>query len=170
MGFLDKMLKDVEKGVGRAQFEADKALKVNNLKSEIEKLKRERHDLLAQIGEEAVALYSSGSIALPGLDMQIAKLKELREQMEAKEAQLAAVQAAQFQPAAAAGAPAPAPEPAAQSAPEPAAQPVTPAPAVEPVTPAAEAAPAAARPVFCQNCGAKLPASGAFCPSCGAKI
>jgi len=172
MGFLDKMLKDVEKGVGRAQFEADKLMKVNNLKSEVEKLKRERHDLLAEIGEEAVALYATHEIALPGLDMQLARLGDLTQTAAAKEAELAAAQATQF----AAGA-------AAMPAPAPAAEAVTPAAPAMPVAPAApemptpvaeapaESAPASAgRPAFCANCGSKLPPAGVFCPECGTKV
>jgi len=164
MGFLDKMLKDVEKGVGRAQFEADKLMKVNNLKSEVEKLKRERHDLLAEIGEEAVALYASHEIALPGLDMQLARLGDLTQAATAKEAELAAAQATQFAP----GAPAvSSPVPAAAMTPATPAM-SSPAPTAAAMTPAAPAS--AGRPAFCANCGGKLPPTGVFCPECGAKV
>jgi hypothetical protein len=169
MGFLDKMLKDVEKGVGRAQFEADKLMKVNNLKSEVEKLKRERHDLLAEIGDEAVALYASHEIPLPGLDLQLARLGDLTQHVKTKEADLAAAQATAF----AAGEPAvSSPIPTAAMASAAPAAPV----AIETPAPAApmEAAPAtlapAGRPAFCANCGGKLPPTGVFCPECGTKV
>jgi len=160
MGFLDKVVKGVESGVSRAQFEADKVMKVNALKGEVDKAKRERHDLLAEIGEEAVSLFASHEIALPGLDMQLARLSDLTELLKKKEAELAAAEAMQFTAAPATVASSPAPEP-------------TPTPAsaseTEP-TPAVPVEPAAGRPAFCPNCGAKLPPSGAFCPECGTKI
>lgn len=96
MGFLDRMLKDVEKGAGRAQFEIDKQAKLASLRAEIERMKREQRELLAEIGEEAVALYASGQIALPGLSRQMARLQEIREKIEAQEAELATVQASQY--------------------------------------------------------------------------
>ena len=142
MGFLDKVLKDVEEGAGRAQFEMDKQAKLASLRGEIEKLKQEQRELLAEIGEEAVALYVSGQIALPGLSMQIARLQEVREKIGAQEAALAAVQASRYM----GGQPAPATSAAATS------------PAMKVVQPA-----------ICPRCGAKLPPKVTFCPSCGAR-
>ena len=142
MGFLDDLLKDVEKGVDRLQKGADKLITETNLRSEIEKLKRQQRDLLAEIGEEAVALYVAGEIALPGLSMQIAQLQELREQIEAKQEQLEALPP--------------------QSASEKAG-------GAQPVSAAADA-PAPSASGFCEQCGAPLPAGAAFCGQCGHKV
>ncbi len=160
MGFLDKVVKSVETGVGRAQFETDKLMKVNTLRSEVERAKHDRRSLLVEIGEEAVTLYASHEINLPGLDMQLARLSDLTQMLKSKEEQLAAAEATQFI------APAPAtPAPAPVAAPAPAIEPV-----VEPTPAAAAPVAPAARPTFCPNCGTKLPAVGVFCPACGTKI
>lgn len=100
MGFLDDLLKDVEKGIDRVQQGADKLLSENALRTEIEKLTRDQKALLAEIGEEAVALYAAGEIALPGMAMQIAQLRDVREKIELKQAEL--VQVAQAKETAAA--------------------------------------------------------------------
>ena len=142
MGFLDGLLKDVEKGIDRVQQGADKLLSENTLRTEIEKLKRDQRELLAEIGEEAVALYVAGEIALPGMSMQIAQLSEIREKIEAKQGELTLVK--QATPAAAKVA---------------ANDPVAPMPEEQP----AQATPAAASATFCAHCGARLTAGAAFC-------
>jgi len=63
---------------------------VTEARARLEKLRQERHDLLAEIGEEAVALYASGEITLPGLGMKIVQLGELQERIELEEARMAA--------------------------------------------------------------------------------
>ena len=63
---------------------------VTEARVRLEKLRQERHDLLAEIGEEAVALYASGEITLPGLGMKLVQLSELQERIELEEARMAA--------------------------------------------------------------------------------
>lgn len=63
---------------------------VSETRARLEKLRQERHDLLAEIGEDAVALYASGEITLPGLSMKIVQLGELQECIEQEEARLVA--------------------------------------------------------------------------------
>jgi hypothetical protein len=145
MGFLDDLLKDVEKGIDRVQQGADKLLSESSLRSEIEKLKRDQHDLLAEIGEEALALYAAGEIALPGMSMQIAQLRDIRDKIETRQDELARVQ--QARPA---GAEEAVPE---SAAPE-----------------LATAEPAAPSVAFCAECGARLTEGAAFCPACGHKV
>lgn len=85
-------------GTGREPAE------ITEIRAGLEKLRSERHDLLAEIGEDAVALYASGEITLPGLSMKIAQLGELQERIEQEEARLAeTIEASRPQ----AGAPAP---------------------------------------------------------------
>ena len=151
MGFLDDLLKDVEKGIDRVQQGADKLLSENALRSELEKLKRDQHDLLAEIGEEALALYAAGEIALPGMAMQIAQIRDVREKIEAKQAELTQVkQAAQ---AGATRNPPAEPAPSSAEAAE--------TPAEEPTAPANAAEQSAA---FCAECGAGLTEGAAFLP------
>lgn len=73
-----------EAGTGKEPVE------ITEGRARLEKLRQERHDLLAEIGEEAVALYASGEITLPGLSMKIVQLGELQERIEQEEARLAA--------------------------------------------------------------------------------
>ncbi|MGC8827466.1 MAG: hypothetical protein ACP5TV_10730, partial [Anaerolineae bacterium] len=63
---------------------------VTEARARLAQLRQERHDLLAEIGEEAVALYASGEITLPGLSMKIVQLSELQERIEQEEARMAA--------------------------------------------------------------------------------
>jgi hypothetical protein len=152
MGFLDDLLKDVEKGIDRVQQGADKLLAENTLRSELDKLKKDHHDLLAEIGEEAIALYAAGEIALPGMSMQIAQLGDIREKIEAKQDEVAALR--QARPAGAAA-------PATDTAPQTAA-PQTTAPQTT--------APQTAASGHCLACGAQLTEGAAFCPECGHKV
>ncbi len=62
---------------------------ITDARARLEKLRQERHDLLAEIGEEAVALYASGEITLPGLSMKIVQLSEIQERIEQEETRLA---------------------------------------------------------------------------------
>ena len=145
MGFLDDLLKDVEKGIDRVQKGADKLLSEQALRSEIEKLKHDQHEILAEIGEEAVALYAAGEIALPGMNVQIAQLRDIRARIEASQNQLT-----EMRETTAAGAPEPAPAP----------EPAQPVPSAERAVPVA----------FCAECGAQLTEGAAFCPECGHKV
>lgn len=151
MGFLDDLLKDVEDGIDRVAKGADKLLSDTNIRSEIEALKRDQRGLLAEIGEEAVALYAAGEIQLPGMSMQIAQLRDIQGKIEDLQAQL------EQSPARAAAASAVAAEPASESA--------------SAASPASEASPArAATPAFCPECGAQLTEGAAFCAECGNRV
>ena len=142
MGFLDDLLKDVEKGIDQVQKGADKLITETSLRSDIDKLKRGQRELLAEIGEEAVALYAAGEIALPGMGMQIAQLREIREKIEAKEDELSRADVS---------------EPTGIET-----------DAVEPAAPAPE--PQTQTPTFCANCGARLSEGVTFCPQCGTRV
>ena len=141
MGFLDDLLKDVEKGIDQVQKGADKLISETSLHSDIDKLKRGQRELLAEIGEEAVALYAAGEIALPGMSMQIAQLREIREKIEAKEDELSRVgETGTREPEAAAARP------------------------VDPTTHGQSS------PAFCAKCGARVPENATFCTACGSEI
>lgn len=79
-------------GQGRPETGPDKEpAAITEARARLEQLRQERHDLLAEIGEEAVALYASGEITLPGLSMKIVQLSELQERIEQEEVRLAAM-------------------------------------------------------------------------------
>ncbi len=87
-------MQDEKRTAGREHPEAGTAgepAETIEIRAGLEKLRTERHDLLAEIGEEAVALYASGEITLPGLSLKIAQLGELQERIEQEEARLAAM-------------------------------------------------------------------------------
>jgi len=156
MGFLDKMLKDVEKGVGRAQFEADKLIKVNSLKGELERMKRDQQAVLAQIGEQIIALHEAGQITLPGLEDQIAQWQGIRAGLEEKAAELDAAQKATYEDSLQA-----------TKSEAPSVAVTSEEPAVSaPATPE----PIAQKTNLCPHCGQPAPAGAAFCPECGGRI
>jgi len=147
MGFLDDLLKDVEKGIDRVAQGADKLLSESNIRSELDALNRDQQGLLAEIGEEAVALYAAGEIQLPGMNMQIAQLRDIRSKITEMETQLTQAQGA-------------APPRAATPAETVAEAPAAPAPDAE----------SASSVTFCAECGARLTEGVAFCPECGNRV
>jgi len=96
MSFFEKVVKGVSKGVDRAQFEAQKMLRIQSLKGEIARLKEEQAGIVKQIGEKALALHQTGDLTFPGLEELAQKWKELETKLGEKEKELAAVQAEEF--------------------------------------------------------------------------
>lgn len=153
---FDKLAKGVSKAAEQAKFEAEKVRKTSALNAEIAKLKQQVLEAKVAIADKVLELRAAG-MHFPELEELIPAIADLQAQVAAKEQELAAVKAMQFESAPAAG-PAQPVEPA---APEP-------AQSAEPVAPAAQPAAAPAR--FCPNCGAKLSEGAKFCPDCGTKI
>jgi len=56
------------------------------VRAELEELQTQRLDILAQIGEEAVALYAAGEVQLPGMGLLIARLQDIQGRISALEA------------------------------------------------------------------------------------
>lgn len=156
---FDKLAKGVSKAAEQAKFEAEKMRRTSALNAEIAKLKTQVLEAKVAIADKVLGMAAAGT-SFPELESLIAPIADLEAQVAAKEQELAAVKAMQFEGGAA---PAPAPEPATPAE--------TTASAAEAPAPAAEAPQPAPAPVrFCPNCGAKLSEGAKFCPDCGAKI
>jgi len=90
MSILDRFTKGVGEAADRAKFEADKALRVRRIKSEVEKLEGQVQQATVAVGQKAVELRPAG---LEGLIDQVEKLQV---QLEAKKEELAKAQAEEF--------------------------------------------------------------------------
>ncbi|GEM_PF-3366865 len=164
---FDKLAKGVSKAAEQAKFEAEKVRKTSALNAEIAKLKQQVLEAKVAVADKVLELRAAG-MPFPELEALLPAIGDLQAQVAAKEQELAAVKAMQFE-----GAPAAAPaQPVEPVAPEPVqpVEPVAPEPVqpAEPVAPAAQPAAAPAR--FCPSCGAKLAEGAKFCPDCGTKI
>lgn len=162
MSFFNKLGKDLGTAAEKAKFEADKALKVNRMSSELGDLTNRVQQTTASIGQKVMEMHSAGQLQVPELEELFNQVHALQAQADAKKTELEALRAHQFSAAAAPVAPAAAPT-------------GGPAPApfsFGPTEPAASgAAPAGedAVPKFCPSCGAA--SQGAkFCPGCGTKL
>lgn len=161
MGFLDSLSKTLSSGTDRVKFEADKFQKTTKINGELLNLKTQVETNLRQLGERTLELYQQGAISAPEVASLAQIVAQLREQMNAKEKELEALQSQVYEPETtpAAGTPA-------QQVPIVTSQPATPpAPSVVSSTTAAGSTPYA-----CATCGASLPQSSAFCPNCGARV
>jgi peptidoglycan hydrolase CwlO-like protein len=145
MAFLDRLSKGVSKAADQAKFEADKLRKQQAINSELSKLKDQLASAKGDIADKVLELKQAGTLAVPELDSLIADAQALAEQAAAKEAELAAVKAMEYEEKAPAAGPAPA-------------------------GPAPQAPQAGGTPKFCPNCGAALAEGAKFCPECGTKI
>jgi len=90
MSILDRFTNGVGEAADRAKFEADKALRVRRIKSEVEKLEEQVQEATVAVGKKAVELRPAG---LEGLIDQVEKLQV---QLEAKKEELAKAQTDEF--------------------------------------------------------------------------
>ncbi|MDI6873726.1 zinc ribbon domain-containing protein [Candidatus Solincola sp.] len=153
MGFFDK-LKEQASILG-AQL--DQALDTTKQKAQIGSLRKQRTELVTQLGEALLNQFRQNQVDPGTLRPQVDQIFNLEWQIIDLEKQLEAQrQVAQQAPVP--GAP---PAATAQAAPPP------PPPAAAPTPPqAADQASA----VVCPSCGGEVPAGSAFCPNCGARI
>jgi hypothetical protein len=143
-------------GLRHRMAEADRRRKLNTIQQEIQELQGKEAQSINALSAQVLALYEAGSLTQPELISLCTRVDQIREQIEAKEAELASLE--------------PAP---------PAAQPVESQPAVSQAPPQT-ACPSCGVPVvtgaaFCQSCGATLskaepPAPVHFCVHCGAQL
>lgn len=56
------------------------------VQAELEELQAQRREIVAEIGEEVVALYAAGEVQLPGMGLLIARLQDLQGRIAALEA------------------------------------------------------------------------------------
>ena len=90
MSILDRFTKGVGEAADRAKFEADKALRVRRLNSEVEKLQGEVSQATVAVGKKAIELRPAG---LEGLIEQVEKLEA---QLATKKEELAQAKAEEF--------------------------------------------------------------------------
>lgn len=139
MALFDKLAKGAGKAVDQAKFEAEKLRKVTALSSEVSKLKDRLGEAKSAIGAKVLELKETG-LDVPELAPLIEAAEVLRGELAAKEAELEAVRATEYEEGEEA-----------EAAPQEAAEP-------------------GAKPGFCPNCGAALTEGAKFCPGCGAKL
>ena len=159
MSFLGKLGKDLGRAAEQAKFEADKALKVNRLGSEVGEFTNQVQKATASIGAKVMELHKAGTLQIPDLDAMIEQVHAAEAQLAAKKAELEATRAMQFGHVSGPSGTAPAAATAASGFP-----------------PAATRAPEGMAPIeggavpkFCPNCGAATE-SAKFCPGCGQKL
>ena len=140
MSWLNKLTKTVEEGVNKATTEADKALRVGKVTTEIVGKRNEQDKQLQEIGRAIWQVYKDGKQIPEELTAHVARLEDLQRELADLEAQREAIKAgvgAQGQ-----GAPGP-------------------------TTVVEEEAP---RQTFCTACGSALPEGATSCPRCGHNI
>ena len=174
MGFFDK-LKEQASSLGQ---QLDSALDGTGQKSQVNALRKQRDEMVNQLGESLLSQFRQDELNVEELRPQAEQifdnerqLIELEKQMEAQRQAAAQAKAQQAQ---AAGAQAPPPPGGAQAAPSPPppgaqAAPPPPPPGAQQSAPAPQAAPQEAGVISCPSCGSEVPADSAFCPECGTK-
>jgi phage tail tape-measure protein len=165
MGFFDK-LKEQASGLSQ---QLDSALDSTGQKSQVNALRKQRGEMVNQLGESLLNQFRQGEVNVEELRPQAdqifdneRQLIELEKQIEAQKQAAAQAKAQQAPPPQAQQAQAP-PPPGAQAAPPP------PPPGAQQSAPAPPAAPQEAGASSCPSCGSDVPADSAFCPDCGTK-
>ncbi|MGQ9476269.1 MAG: hypothetical protein ACUVRX_09960 [Actinomycetota bacterium] len=153
MGFFDK-LKEQASSLG-AQL--DQALDITKQKTQIASLRKQRTELVTQLGEALLNQFRQGPVNPEALRPQVDQVFSLEWQIIDLEKQMESQRQAAQQPQAPGAAP--------QVPPSAATPPAPPATAPAPPQPAAQAG-----PVTCSSCGGEVPVASAFCPNCGAKL
>jgi hypothetical protein len=149
MGFVDK-LKQQASSLG-AQL--DQALDGTKQKGQVGTLRKQRGDMIAQLGEALLEQFRQQQVDAEQLRPQVEQIFEVERQIiDAEAAMEAQRQAAAAPPA----------------APQPPAAP--PAPPTPPAAPAPPQATAEAGAVTCPSCGSEVPSGSAFCPNCGTRV
>ena len=149
MSWLDRIAKGAQESVNRATNEADRAIKLTRVTTEINGKRGELDRAYALIGHAVWELHQNGSPVPDGLSEQFAGVEALNKQLLELEAQREALRLNPTPPGApASGAP-----------------PSTPAggPAMEGTVIDSDPP----RQQFCGGCGAALQAGAKFCINCG---
>lgn len=143
--FLDKL----KIGAEKAAFEADRMVRVNQAKSVLRGLQREMASLVESMGTQALELYDAGTLTQPELLTTCASVDELREKIQAQEAEVERIRQ--------------------EEAPSPDAEEPEEAPVVLGKQ-ASETPAATSEGITCTNCNSPIPDDARFCQECGAPV
>jgi hypothetical protein len=93
MGFLDKLKQEATEVAGTVAEKTQEVAKTGQLQVQLRNLNGEERDALTEFGREAYNLYQANALAERSgeLAAAAAKIADLREQIAAKEAEIAAV-------------------------------------------------------------------------------
>jgi len=166
-GLFDK----IKSSAGTARFEAERALRLNQAQSALNKLERDMDAQLAALGQQVMSLYDVGSLGQLELLSACQQLDPLRQQIAQQQAQVEQIKQEKapveeaptpVAPAAAAAAARTCPNCGASVG------------ADTRFCPSCgnnlQAAPQQATTVACPSCGRTIPGNAAFCPECGARV
>jgi hypothetical protein len=180
--FFEAAKSFVNTTVSRAGWEAQKQQRVISKQKEVDKLVRQRQELMDELGQVAMTLYEQGALTDAQLSRLCASVLELDHDLRTREQQIQDLKAESY--------------PADQFAPEATrdyAPPPVPSGPASPVTPAtpgtsqpsqpnrasstnvsggyqATAGTNAQNQVRCPQCGSAVRANSAYCRGCGAKL
>ena len=149
MAWFDKAMKSVQTTAEKTAFEADKMVRVKREEGALSDAQKRVQAKLGDLGQAALALYRSGTLADPSVTALAEELVGLEAQVQQQKDKLDAVRNEQYQPA---GQPTAAPEPAA------------------PGVAAAPSEPTPAATIECPNCHTEVKSTVTFCPECGNRL
>lgn len=145
MSWLDRIAKDVQEGMNRATSEADRAIKLTRIGTEINGKRAELDRAYALIGHAVWELHQNGAAVPDGLSEQFAGVDALNKQLLDLEAQREAL----------------------KLNPTPPGPPPASAPSSGPAMEGTVIDPDPPRQQFCGGCGAALQPEAKFCINCG---
>jgi DNA repair exonuclease SbcCD ATPase subunit len=160
-GLFDKL----KSGAESARFEAERALRLQQAQSALNKLERDLDAQLAAIGQQVVALYEAGSLVQPELLAAGQQLDPLRKQIAQQQALVEQIKQEKATTEAA-----PAPAAAGRTCPNCGASVGADTRFCPSCGNSLQAAPKPAGTTTCPSCGQPIRANVAFCPECGARI
>jgi hypothetical protein len=149
MSWIDRLAKGAQEGVSRATTEADRAIKLTRVTTDINSKKGELDRAFSVIGAVVWEMHHKGVTLPDGMAEQFATVDALQQHLQELETQREALKAG--------------PASAAPTAPA-GTQPNTGGPATMEGT---VIDPQASRQIFCGGCGASLAPDAKFCFSCG---
>jgi len=154
--FVESAKNFVSATVSRTSWEAKKQLRVRGKQGELDKLLKQRRQLLEDMTQTVMNLYQQGALSDAQLSHLCASILDVDRDIKDREAQLQEIRSETY--------------PKEQTAPAPSADytppPASPSPAA-PQTPPSGASPQSS---ICPKCGSAVRPNALYCRSCGAKL
>jgi hypothetical protein len=144
----------LKSGTEKVAFEADKMMRLNKAKGELERVKSLIQGQYAKLGEMYYTQRATSGVTGTAFDEICQAIVDLGHQVEAKNAEVQKINADVYGP---------------QGAQPAAAQTPPPAPPVQ-VPPSVQAPTFQTATKFCPNCGKELAVTVKFCPDCGKSV